>query len=101
MTDLDPNWPVSLVDGPLPGPDDRFLVGSAEIADLQRYLREKNEIIKAYAGPTGMTPEDVARKLDRLDRVTKVARSVIAACEEAGSDRVASSVSRALRSALR
>jgi DNA repair ATPase RecN len=72
-----------------------------QLAEAHNYLREKNEIIKAYAGPTGMTPEDVARKLDRLDRVTKVARSVIAACEEAGSDRVASSVSRALRSALR
>lgn len=30
-----------------------------KVEQLSEYLREKNEIIKAYAGPTGMTPEDV------------------------------------------
>jgi hypothetical protein len=30
------------------------------IAELEAHLREKDEIIKAYAGPTRMTPEDVA-----------------------------------------
>jgi len=37
----------------------------------QEYLCEKNEIIKAYAGPKGMTPEDVAYALERAERVEK------------------------------
>ena len=33
------------------------------------YLREKNELIKAYAGPTGLTPEDVAYALEDRQRL--------------------------------
>lgn len=40
--------------------DDYVRACLARIAELEAYLREKNEIIKAYADPTGMTPEDVA-----------------------------------------
>ncbi len=32
----------------------------AEVRRLRDYLREKNAIIRAFAGPSGMTPEDVA-----------------------------------------
>ena len=31
-----------------------------EVEAVLDTLREKNEIIKAYAGPTGLTPEDIA-----------------------------------------
>jgi hypothetical protein len=37
-----------------------YRAGMEDSGRLQEYLREKNEIIKAYAGPNGMTPEDVA-----------------------------------------
>jgi len=40
-----------------------------EIERLRDYLREKNELIKAYAGPIGMTPEDVAYALDDRRRL--------------------------------
>jgi hypothetical protein len=30
-----------------------------EVEAVLDTLREKNEIIKAYAGPTGLTPEDI------------------------------------------
>ena len=35
-----------------------------EVERLRDRLREKNEIIRAFAGPTGMTPEDVAALRD-------------------------------------
>jgi hypothetical protein len=53
---LDANIPTAVE----PGYDIRARRLIATIRKLQDYLVEKNEIIKAYAGPTGMTPEDVA-----------------------------------------
>jgi hypothetical protein len=40
-------------------------------ASKASYLREKNEIIKAYAGPKGMTPEDVAFALSKIGQLEK------------------------------
>jgi hypothetical protein len=48
------------------------------------YLRDKNEIIKAYAGPTGMTPEDVAYALEERERLQEAARRLVELLEAEG-----------------
>jgi hypothetical protein len=39
--------------------------GALEVDRLRDRLREKNEIIDAFAGPAGMTPEDVAHAVEQ------------------------------------
>lgn len=42
------------------------IIAALERAEIRREAeREKTELIKMYAGPTGMTPEDVAYALER------------------------------------
>lgn len=48
------------------------VTAALERAEKDReYLREKNDIIRAYAGPTGMTPEDVAAALGRIPELER------------------------------
>lgn len=66
----------------------------ATITARDDYLREKNEIIKAYAGTDGMTPEDVAYALETLSHFKRRAvqlevalrKIVSAACQAPMSD---------------
>lgn len=45
----------------------------AEVRRLRKYLGEKNGIIAAFAGPSGMTPEDVAHAMERRALLLEVA----------------------------
>jgi len=51
----------------------------AEVLRQRDRLREKNEIIRAFAGPDGMTPEGVAQALERLARLETAGQGVLAA----------------------
>lgn len=49
---------------------------NAKVVALRQRLQEKNEILHAYAGPAGMTPEDVAYALEEHVRVMRAVRAL-------------------------
>lgn len=63
--------------------DLRVMLAALERAERDReYLREKNDIIRAYAGPTGMTPEDVAAALGRIPELERKNARLIGEMDE-------------------
>ena len=81
---------------------------SNELQKVRDYLREKNEIIKAFAGPTGMTPEDVRYALLLAVQRANALQTLLTAATEAvpfsrceGRDEIAAWIERIAKDALR